>query len=312
MLERSHKANERNLMADIAAISNLDRAYEELKSSRIERDHRDLFFSLPPREQLLADLRQKLQSGTYCFTAVKQIRCKDGHWVSEWEPEDIIVLKAMTYKLTPLFCQKMDLTQATHLKGNGGLKGAVRSATRYCTQYKSVIKTDIAKYYESMDHHGLHDMLCEHVSDPRVKRLLWQVLDRVHVYNGCYREIKRRGIPRGCPLSPLFSAIYLKSIDDWAKRHGVGYVRYMDDFVIFVNGRKNIRKRIKELYQLLKPLGLKLSIPKTWIGNVKRGFSFLGYQISPKEIAGISNLMATDCVKGINQRYAQGATVICN
>ncbi len=307
MLSDCKKIENQNLIASIASNEHLDRAYLELRAARIKRDHRDLFWSLPPWEELRFALRLKLQSGTYCFSAVNQIQGKDGSCYSEWEPEDLIVLKSLSYVLTPLFCHNMDLSAATHLKDHGGLKGAVRQAKSFSSQYKRVIKTDIADYYESMDHHLLHEMLCESIHDPRVQRLLWQVMDRVHVTHGVYRAIKHKGIPRGCPLSPLFAAIYLQAIDQWAKDHGVAYVRYMDDFVIFCDGRQKIRTLIKELYQQLKLLGLKLSIPKTWIGSVKKGFSFLGYEISPKEIK-LSQISWQRMRERLSQRYAQGAT----
>ena len=129
----------------------------------------------------------------------------------------------------------------------------------------------------------------------------------MHVCDGNYREIRDRGIPKGCALSPLFAAVYLAPIDQWAKANGVGYVRYMDDFVVFVNGRQKIRALIRELHQQLKCLGLKLSIPKTWIGSVKKGFSFLGYEISPKEIK-ISKISWQRMHERFSQRYAQGAS----
>jgi len=58
-----------------------------------------------------------------------------------------------------------------------------------------------------------------------------QYLKRVEYVNGCYRDVTR-GIARGCPISPLLGALYLKTLDDVMARVDVFYVRYMDDWVI--------------------------------------------------------------------------------
>ena len=113
----------------------------------------------------------------------------------------------MAMCLTPFLSQKMNLTAATHLKGNGGLKHAVRRTQQFAAANNFVIKTDIANYYASISHHRLHEMLCNVIPDRRVQRLLWQVMNRVHVRNGNHRLITNKSIPRGCPLSPLMAAL---------------------------------------------------------------------------------------------------------
>ena len=139
-------------------------------------------------------------------------------------------------------------------------------------------------YYGSMQHHLLHEKLCDHIKDKRVTRILWQVMNRVHVRDGKHRLIEGKSIPRGCPLSPLFAAIYLQPLDAYAKKNNLDYVRYMDDFVIFAKSRHQLRKIVKSVYQTIKPLGLHLASAKKWLGRVKYKISFLGYQISPNGI----------------------------
>ena len=61
----------------------------------------------------------------------------------------------------------MNLTAATHLKGQGGLKQAVVKTQQLSIDNNFVLKTDIANYYESMQHHTLHTQLCERITDKR-------------------------------------------------------------------------------------------------------------------------------------------------
>ena len=46
-----------------------------------------------------------------------------------------------------------------------------------------------------------------------------------------YREVER-GISRGCPLSPLLGALFLRALDAAMKRLGVFYMRFMDDVLV--------------------------------------------------------------------------------
>ena len=55
----------------------------------------------------------------------------------------------------------------------------------------------------------------------------------------------------------------------------------MDDFVIFTKKRHTLKRILKCVYRVLDSLGLRLAQAKTWIGQVDKGISFLGYDISP-------------------------------
>ena len=158
----------------------------------------------------------------------------------------------MVIVLTPLLTHKMNLQSAAHLKGHGGLKQAVVKTQQLSKNNDFVLKTDIANYYESMQHHTLHTQLGEHVHDKRVQRLLWQVMNRIHVWCGSHKQITNKSIPRGCPLSPLLAAIYLQPLDVLVKKHQLGYVRYMDDFVIFTKSRHKLKRILKQRLPCIK------------------------------------------------------------
>lgn len=53
------------------------------------------------------------------------------------------------------------------------------------------------------------------------------------------------GVPQGGPLSPLLSNIYLDKLDKELENRGLRFVRYADDFNIFVKS-KDSAKRVKE------------------------------------------------------------------
>ena len=75
----------------------------------------------------------------------------------------------------------------------------------------------------------------------------------------------------------------------------------------YSKGRRAIRRLIKELYSLLKKLGLKLADQKTFIGRTAKGFNFLGYRISPKGIT-MAQSTLDKMVTRYRRRYAKGAS----
>ena len=274
-----------NLISRISSSTTLDQAFAWLAHKRVDAHFNNPFWQVSSRwSSIRARLRRQLQAGEYHFSPLSQMRLNHDHWVSSWDPVDAIVLKAVSMVLTPLLQQECNLSSATHLKGQGGLKFAVRAALRFSQRNTFIFKTDIAQYYQSIDHHRLFQQCCEIVKDKRVLSLLWQVMNRVHVCGGVHRLIENQSIPRGCSLSPLFAALYLLPIDKLARQHQCDYVRYMDDFVFFCNTRGQLRQLIKQVYSVLDELKLTLAASKTYIGRVAKGFNFLGYHISPQQL----------------------------
>ena len=199
-----------NVISQLASIRCLEESYSKVRVVRSGRGPNDLIWSVSSQwQEFRYQLRYLLQSGCYQFSPIKQREHKILGSYSEWDPQDTIVLKAMKEVLQPIFCTQMNLTSAKHLKGYGGIKTAVEQVARYVKRNHFVIKTDIADYYESIQHSRLLDQCSEIIKDKRVLRLLYQIMNRVHDRGGNYRLIEHQSIPRGCVLSPLFGAIYL-------------------------------------------------------------------------------------------------------
>lgn len=95
-----------------------------------------------------------------------------------------------------------------------------------------------------------------------------------------YEEI-RRGISRGCPLSPLIGAFFLSRLDAQFRQDGLFYVRYMDDILILAPTRWKLRRAVKTLNETFMALKLEKHPDKTFIGKIEKGFDFLGYHFHP-------------------------------
>jgi RNA-directed DNA polymerase len=168
----------------------------------------------------------------------------------------------------------------THLKGNGSVKGAIRTLLRDLSHAPFVARFDIASYYRSMRHDVLLSQL--RATGARVEDVA-VVCDYVTLpdtrHSGC-------GMVASGGLSPLLGGLYLAPLDhamDRLKARGqlVQYVRYMDDVVLLAKSRWQLRRAIAALHAVLRPLHLRLHRVKRFIGRTSTGFDFLGYQLHP-------------------------------
>ena len=300
--------NDSNLISQIACGSRLERAFKWLCKNKQKAGPNDLFWGMAQGwQRLKSTLRTALQRGDYTFKPLTTVQLSNGMLVSLWHPQDALVIKALTEVLTPLVTGRLDLSAATHLKGNGGLKQTVQRVQKKLKTNRFVCKTDIADYYASIKHDVLMQQLGSIIQDKRVMRLLYQLLNRVHVRNGTHRLIENKSIPRGCSLSPLLGALYLLPLDEWARNNKIDYVRYMDDVVILTKKRHHLKRALKSVYRITEELGLKLAKAKTWLGRVTKGFDFLGYRISPNGISIAQGSLSRMMTK-LHRLFEQGAT----
>jgi hypothetical protein len=167
----------------------------------------------------------------------------------------------------------------THLKGHGGVKGAIRRLTRCAPAFRFVTRFDVARYYESIVHAWLLEILSARGVSPQSMAVVQQYLQ--------LPDGKRTGVGMtagGC-LSPLLGAVMLTPLDEamqqLMRKTGIYYVRYMDDFLILAPSRRVFRRAIKCVHQVLRDLQLRLHTEKRFIGRVCRGFDFLGYRVQP-------------------------------
>ena len=176
-------------------------------------------------------------------------------------------------------------TACMHVKGYGGLKQCVADAQRNLKDYQFVCKTDVLHYYETIDQYLLIEQIHQQIENKTLRHYLYQVVHRTVEYGGNYQDINH-GISRGCPISPILGALYLKTLDDaFSNQSNVYYVRYMDDILIMTKTRWQNRKAIKLLNQYFNALKVKQHPDKTFIDKIEKRFDFLGHHVSRKTLS---------------------------
>jgi len=158
-------------------------------------------------EAVMASFRK----GTYRFDVQTKLTLSCGETIALWSSQDALIIKVLTgiiqERLKPFL-----LKTCYHLKGHGGLKGAVREVMKHLPKYKFFCKTDVDSYYDSIDHYTLLMRMYDYIDDQMITGYIWQFLNRCVEWGGLYQDFKR-GIPRGSSLSPLLGAFYLMELD---------------------------------------------------------------------------------------------------
>jgi RNA-directed DNA polymerase len=115
--------------------------------------------------------------------------------------------------------------------------------------YRYLMKTDVKRYYDSIDHTILLKKLNKDIADPFIWCLLVQFVKRTVERGGTFKSITC-GISRGCSLSPIIAAYYLTFLDKRMEGDTrYFYRRYMDDVIVLAKTRWHLRKAVRTVNQ---------------------------------------------------------------
>ena len=165
--------------------------------------------------------------------------------------------------------------------------------------YEWVFEADIEACFDMIDHTALMGRVRRRIGDKRVLRLVAAFLKAGILTEDGRFEGAYTGTPQGGILSPLLANIALSELDEYfaskwealgpewtrAKRRRAGepvmkLIRYADDFVVMVAGKRVDAEALREeVSDVLAPMGLRLSEPKTRVCHIDEGFDFLGWRI---------------------------------
>jgi retron-type reverse transcriptase len=175
------------------------------------------------------------------------------------------------------------INKGTH-KGVEHVKKILRKISKNYTKTCFVLKCDIKKFFDSVDHRILLNILDKSIKDEDTMWLLKEIVgsfisERTTLFNCC-------GIPIGNLTSQLFANVYMNKFDQFIKhdlkvKH---YARYTDDFIVISDDREYLQKLLGTINVfLIQHLNLELHPEKVSIRkfNKNKGVDFLGYIILP-------------------------------
>ena len=188
---------------------------------------------------------------------------------------DRIVHHAVVRILTPIY-EHVFIHDSYATRPLKGTHAAIKRAQKFIRRWPWYLKLDIEKYFDSVDHNILKAFLERKIKDRKLLELLDRIIRNTHMPG--------KGLPIGNLTSQFLANVYLDPLDHEIKDHiGVrGYLRYMDDFVLFGNTKKYLSDLKINIEQFLADrLSLTLKAGATCLNRSNHGLSFLGMRIFP-------------------------------
>ncbi|GAA2976864.1 group II intron reverse transcriptase/maturase [Streptomyces lactacystinicus] len=213
---------------------------------------------------------------------------------------DRVVQASLKLVLEPVF-EADFLPYSYGFRPNRRAQDAV-AETRYLTShsYECVVEGDITACFDEISHTALMDRVRDRIGDKRILALVKAFLKSGILSRDGALTDTRTGTPQGGILSPLLANIALSVLDEHIaqapggagatseerrrrRRRGLPnyrLVRYADDFLVLVSGSREHAEELRgDVAEVLKPMGLRLSVEKTRITHIDEGFDFLGWRI---------------------------------
>ena len=193
---------------------------------------------------------------------------------------DRMFQQAMHQVLQPIF--EPDFQQYSYgFRPNRNAQQAVaQSLLNINSGYQYIVDIDLKSFFDKVEHCVLLDLIYEKVKCKSTLKLLRRFLRVPIQINGKLHK-RRKGVPQGSPLSPLLSNILLNELDKELEKRGHKYVRYADDFSIYVRSKESAKRVGNSIYTFLRD---KLHLP---INREKSGlrkpvnFNLLGFGFVP-------------------------------
>ena len=198
---------------------------------------------------------------------------------------DRVVHHAVFQVLNPIFEPTFIADSYSCRVGKGSHKGVdalsymVRKMSRTYTRPCFVLKCDVRRFFDSIDHSVLLEILLERIADTDVMHLLETIVESFPAGQLSIFE-RRKGVPIGNLTSQLFVNIYMNVFDQFMKHECKieHYARYTDDFVVVSGDRDALVGLLPKIKSFLgKRLHLELHPKKVFICQPHQGIDFLGY-----------------------------------
>ena len=176
--------------------------------------------------------------------------------------------------------------KGTH-KGVNALRFMLRKESQNNTRACYVLKCDVRKFFDSVDHDILLSILERRISDSETMWLLRNIIESYISEGHNLFHNGRAGIPIGNLTSQLFANMFMNELDQFVKhtlkvKH---YARYTDDLVLVSKDKEYLQDLIPKLNAYLcDTLRLNFHPKKVDIHFYTKGVDFLGYVTFPHHI----------------------------
>jgi group II intron reverse transcriptase/maturase len=228
-------------------------------------------------EANLQSLLDRAKSGTYRAPPVRRVYIPKAGSTTETRPigiptlEDKVLQRAVVMLLEPIYEQDFD-------SGSYGFRPGRSAHDALEDLWKRtmdsgggwILEVDIRKFFDTLDHAHLRQLLQLRVRDGVLKRLIGKWLKAGVLESGSV-SYPDAGSPQGGVISPLAANVYLHYVlDVWFRQEvrprlkgDAHLIRYADDFVILFTHEEDARRVMEVLPKRFGKYGLALHPDKT-------------------------------------------------
>lgn len=274
-----------DLLERILDRNNLNRAYRQVKSNHGAPgiDGMTVEEALPWLQEHKEELLQSIRNGSYRPKPVrrKAIPKPYGGERKLGIPTvvDRVIQQAIAQQLQPIF-EPLFSECSYGYRPKRSAQQAIRKVKEYAEQgYTHAVEVDLSKYFDTLNHELLMNLLREQIHDKRVTNLIKRYLKSGVMENGIVCKAEE-GSPQGGPLSPLLANIYLNEYDQEMERRGVKIIRYADDIVVLTKSKRAAEHQLESSRKFLEgKLKLTMNVQKSKTVSVlaRKNFKFLGF-----------------------------------
>ena len=155
---------------------------------------------------------------------------------------------------------------------------AMKQAIQYADEgYCCVVDMDLRKFFDTVNHSKLLQVLSKRIKDGRVIALVNKML-KAKVLDNKKLIPTTEGIPQGNAASPVLANILLNELDWELERRGHKFVRYADDMMIFCKSKRAAERTLVSISKFIEQkLFLQINKEKTSVSRLSPRVKFLGF-----------------------------------
>lgn len=275
-----------DLLEKVLDRDNLNRAYKRVKANKgaCGVDGMTVEEALPWLKENGDELLDKIRNGKYKPLPVRRVEIPKDNGTKRQlgipTVIDRIIQQAIAQVLIPIYELKFS-NGSYGYRPNRSAKDAILKVKKYANEgYKYAVCLDLSKYFDTLNHELLMNMLRKDVHDKGLIDLIKKYLKSGVMENGVVTKTKE-GSPQGGNLSPLLANIYLDQFDKEFEGRGVKVIRYADDILLLAKSIRATERLLRTSTEYLeKKLKLKVNTEKSRAVSVYsiRNFGFSAFQ----------------------------------
>lgn len=280
---------------EFCPLSNLGALYNNISCDTYKLSRYHKFLVYEPKER-------EIQTLPYHDRVVQHVLC------------DCILAPYFTRRavIDNCVCQ---VGKGAHFAGDRLLKNLKQYVSKHGNNVY-VLKCDILKFFPSIAHKHVHELIKKHVKDKSLQHFISAMIDSFHTapeylqkygissLQNTNNALKtNRGLPIGNQTSQIFGMIYLDPVDRLIKEklQIKVFSRYMDDFILVDSDKQKLKNALVQIRLACQKLNLELN-SKTQIFPLKNGFTYLGFKYKLDSNGKVIKYVAKKTIHRFNKR----------